>query len=341
VPKLLNNLDNPEDVRGIFIRKDGSVLFTGERPLPDFSRIPPPRMDPEIIDMTRYLGPSYNIIGVQAKRGCTLKCAYCSYPLVSGRIIRQRPAAEVVDQIEYMVKDLGVKRFTFVDNVFNVPQQHAEDICREMIRRSIDVEFGAWCHTKGVTEEFLTLLRDAGAVQIDFSPDAATDKGLAVLRKDLTEEDIWNVIRMAKRVKGVWVGFGFFASLPGYTFKDTFKTMIMPFRIQLALPGRGGGGISYVRIEPNTTLQEIAVKEGIIDKDDNLLPEDEKHLAKMFYRPRSQRLANFVMDFFIGLFEKILKPGAVFFFRTLARIRGKKSVYDQKTGFVAFQRKAK
>jgi len=56
--------------------------------------------------------------------------------------------------------------------------------------------------------------------------------------------------------------FGLFTSLPGYTLIDTIKTLILPFKIQLALPGRGGGGISYIKIEPDTHLQKIAVKEG-------------------------------------------------------------------------------
>ncbi len=337
-PELLDNLDNPDTVKGIFIRENDTVRYSGDRKLPDFSSIPMPCMEPDLIDMTNYISPSYNTIGIQTKRGCALKCAYCSYPLVNGKNIRLRDPVNVVDQIEYMKEHFGINRFTFVDSVFNVPKEHAVNVCQELIKRSLDIQFGVWCHIKSITEEFLFMLKEAGAIQIDFSPDAATNKGLAALQKGIKEEDIIRVIKMAKHIKGVGFGFGFFTSLPGYSFIDMFKTMIIPFRIQLALPGRGGGGISYIRIEPDTVMQDIAIKEGIIDKNNNLLPEDEEDLARMFYRPSSQRHLNYIMDAFIGFYERVIKPSAVYMFRILARFRKKKSVYDQKTGFVPFQK---
>jgi len=337
-PELLANLENPEHVKGIFIRENDQLIYTGDRALPDFSEIPMPETAPEVIDIKKYLGPSYNIIGIQTKRGCALNCGYCSYPNLNGRQVRLREVKDIVDQIEYFINQFGMKRFVFVDSVFNVPKDHAINILDEMIRRNLDVQFGVWCHMKGITEDFLGLLKKAGAIQIDFSPDAATNKGLSALKKGLTEQDIKNTIRMVRKIKGVGVGFGLFTSLPGYTLIDTIKTLILPFKIQLALPGRGGGGISYIKIEPDTHLQKIAVKEGLISKDDDLFPEDANDLAKMFYRPHSQRYLNMLTDGFLGMFERILKPTAVFVFRIFARLRGRKSPYDQKTGFVSFQK---
>ncbi|MDL1967036.1 MAG: cobalamin-dependent protein [Deltaproteobacteria bacterium] len=340
-PELLANLNNPENVKGIFMRKNNQVIYTGDRPLPEFSEIPMPETATEVIDMKNYLGPSYNIIGIQTKRGCLLNCAYCSYPNLNGRQVRLRDTKDIVDQIEYFINQFGMERFVFVDSVFNVPEGHARKILEEMIRRNLDVQFGVWCHMKGITEEFLELLKKAGAVQIDFSPDAATNKGLSALKKGLTEQDIKNTINMARKIKGIGIGFGLFTSLPGYNLTDTIKTLILPFKIQLSLPGRGGGGISYIKIEPDTHIRDIAVKEGLISKDDDLFPKDENDLARMFYRPYSQRYLNMLADGFLGMFERVLKPTAVFVFRTLARIKGKKSAYDQKTGFVSFQKTKK
>lgn len=337
-PELIAHINSPDTVKGIFIRENNSVRFTGERKLPDFSLIPEPCMDPTVIDLTPYRSPSYNTIGIQSKRGCALKCAYCSYPLVNGEHLRLRDPVSVVDQIAYMREHHGVTRFTFVDSVFNLPLHHAVAICEELISRKLNVQFGVWCHLRGITEEFLHLLKAAGAVQVDFSPDAATDKGLSALRKGITTADITRVIHMARKVKGVGFGFGFFTSLPGYSFVDMFKTLIMPFRIQLALLGRGGGGISYVRIEPNTIIRDIAVKDGLIQEDDSLLPKDEDDLSRMFFRPPSQRHLNLFTDIFLGFYERGLKPAAIRIFRIFSRIRRKKSVYDQKAGFVPFQK---
>ena len=340
-PELLNHLGSPEKVKGIFYRQNKRVIYTGDRPMPDFAEVPWPAMDSSMINMQDYLGPSYNIIGIHAKRGCMLQCAYCSYPVLNGRHPRLRDPRDIVDQIEYMVKTIGMKRFTFVDSVFNVPEQHARDILNEMIARNIQVEFGVWCHMHGVTEEFLRLLKQAGAIQVDFSPDAATNKGLKALKKGITEADLLNTIKAARNVNGLGYGFGFFAGLPGYNMIDTLKTWIMPFRIQLMLPGKGGGAISYIRIEPNTLMQQIAIREGLIDSEDSLLPATEKDLERMFYRTPSHAYLNRGTDVLISLMERILKPMLAKIVRIISRARGKKSVYDQKTGFVPFQKTKK
>lgn len=336
-PELLANLDKPWMVNGVYYREKGKVLFSGPRLMPDYSRMFWPATDPEIINVRDYYGPSYNIVGIQTKRGCALKCAYCSYPALNGSRVRMRPPNDVVDQIEHLVRVYGLKRFTFVDSVFNSPTQHAVDICDEMIRRKLDVEFGVWCNIQGITEEFLRKLKEAGAVQIDFSPDAATDKGLAALRKGFTEKEIEKTIRMASKVKGVGFGFGFFTSLPGYNLTDVLKTLLMPFRIQLALPSRGGGAVWYIRIEPDTLIREIAVREGFISADDELFPEDEDDLVRMFYRPSSQRRLTFITDVYGFIFGNVLKPAAIMFFRFLAKLRGRRSVYDRKSGISSRQ----
>ena len=340
-PELLKNIDTPEKVKGIFYRRADRVIYTGDRPMPDFAKVPWPSMDSNVINMRDYLGPSYNIIGIQSKRGCVLQCGYCPYPSLNGRYHRLRSPEDIVNQIEYMVKTVGIKRFTFVDSVFNVPETHARDILNEMIVRNIQVEFGVWCHMRGVNETFLRLLKQAGAVQVDFAPDAATNKGLKALKKGLTEADIFKTVKAARKVKGLGYGFGFFAGLPGYNVIDTFKTWIMPFRIQLMLPGKGGGAISYIRVEPGTHIHKIAIEDGLIDANDSLLPADEDDLARMFYRLPSQAHLNRATDAFVALMERVLKPALVALVRIISKVRGKKSIYDQKTGFVPFQKTKK
>ena len=69
-------------------------------------------------------------IGIETKRGCALKCVYCIYGFLNGRKYRFRSPEKIVDEIEALRKVHGIDSFTFVDSVFNVPQKHAEEICR-------------------------------------------------------------------------------------------------------------------------------------------------------------------------------------------------------------------
>ncbi|MDR2947156.1 MAG: cobalamin-dependent protein, partial [Candidatus Adiutrix sp.] len=48
-------------------------------------------------DLVRAYAAQGGLIGVQTKRGCPLRCLYCSYPLLEGRRVRPRPVDEVLD----------------------------------------------------------------------------------------------------------------------------------------------------------------------------------------------------------------------------------------------------
>lgn len=331
VPELLINLDNPEVVKGILYRKNGQIHFTGPRLLPDFTNFPIPRRDPDVIDTTKYIGPLHNIIGIQSKRGCVFSCAYCSYTFLNGRNIRLRDPVKIADEIEQLTNQYNIRKFTFVDSIFNMPEKHAIDICKEIIKRNLnkaDIEWGAWCSLNNFSEEFLLLAKEAGCKHIGFSPDAATNRGLILLKKGITENDIEKSLKIGRRVKGVAMGYNFFCCHPGQNLKGFLRTSLLMFKIPLLLSGRGGVGIGWIRIEPHTDIYNIAIQEKIIDKGSNLLPEDEKSLLKLFYNPPSQRYMTLIMDILLTMVEKVLEPSVKVFFRIIARLKGKRSLYD-------------
>jgi len=305
--ELLDNLEAPERVRGIYFRRNGAVMFTGERPPPDFSSLPMPLRGPEIIDIKRYDDPNGSNIGIQSKRGCMLTCAYCNYPFLTGGRVRLRPPEKVVDEIEYLTS-LGIKKFSFVDNVFNVPQSHAREICREIIRRRLDVQWNAWYEIKNTTRELVDLAQQAGCVHFGFSPDGATDRMLARLSKQITEKDIDRTVRIISRAHGARAGYNFFL-LPGMSLRDLAKTLWFFVKIPLALRGRGRVfGLGWVRIMPHTRMLRAALREGIIREDEQLLPHNEKDLNRLFYCKRSALFFDYSIIYAFGCIEHYLKP---------------------------------
>lgn len=305
IVELLNNLNAPERVKGVFMRRDGNVIFTGPRAMPDIASLPIPRRD--FIDIQRYDHPLYANIGIQTKRGCPLKCAYCSYPFLNGRRIRTRSAVQVVDEIEYLMT-LGIHRFMFADSVFNIPERHAEEICREIIRRKLSVTWSAWFDIKRFSEELLGLALRAGCSNFSFSPDAASDKSLNALGKDISEKDIARVIEMLRKINGIRTEFNFFCTPPGQDFFGFLKTLLLYFKITFLFKGRGTVILSWIRIEPETRIHQIAVKDNLIDGNTDLLPQDEKALQGLFYSCPSVRwYADPVFNMLLWLQER-LKP---------------------------------
>ena len=179
-----------------------------------------------------------------------------------------------------------------------------------------------------MSKELLLLLREAGCRHIGFSPDAVSDKGLNALSKGFTMQDVRNSLKLAAEIKGMAVGYNFFCAYPAMTFADAMKTLVMLFRIPMLMPGRGGVGLGWIRLEPHNELYETAIKEGIISRSTNMLPADEQELANLFYLPRQQRHITLLFDIVLFTVDKVLKPSVKFVFHLAGRLLGRRTFYD-------------
>jgi len=317
-PELLENLRNPQSVKGLLYREKDVVLFTGDREPIEFEKYPIPRRDQSLIDIDPFICEAHDSIGIQSKRGCVLNCAYCSYPALSGRTMRLRKPNHVVDEIEYLIS-LGVHRFSFADNIFNVPVTHAREICEEIIKRKLDVEWSAWYEIRNADEELMRLAQRAGCIHFRFSPDGGTNKALDVLRKGITVEDIEESLKIAKRIHGIRVSYNFLCMLPGMTFLDFVKTLFLHAKVHIIFAGRGGGGLGWVRIYPNTEILQLAIAEGYMCEHTDMLPEDEKKLKKLFYYRRSYVMIDKLLINYIKFMNKMLKPALKAFLKRFVK----------------------
>ena len=267
-PDLLNHIDSPASVRGIFFRENGKVIFTRPNNQVDLTAVPLPERN--IIPLEPYLNIP-EAIGIETKRGCALSCIYCIYGFLNGKNIRLREPVKVVDEIESLVIDMNVKSFTFVDSAFNMPLSHAEAICKEIIKRGLDVSWSAWFHENNLNKELIHLIKNAGCRKIILSPDGFSDDVLRKLGKTIKMEDILRVYDILKNVNGIEVCYNFFKNPPGQSVITFLKLMAFYIKVKVRMKGRVHFEFNSMRIEPHTPLFNIAVKEGLIKNKDNLL----------------------------------------------------------------------
>ena len=267
-PELLENLDAPERVRSVYYRRGGAVVFSGAReqvaldavPLPDRGTLP-------AYDWRRHP----DAVGVETKRGCVLDCVYCIYGFLNGKELRLRSPARVVDEIEALVRDRGVGNITFVDSVFNIPRPHAEAVCREILRRGLRVRWSAWFNERGLTREFVELVRDAGCRNVILSPDAFSDEALRRLGKNIRVADIRACHALLSGTKGIEVSYNFFKNPPGQTLAAALSLLAFAARANRELGPRVHFEFSAMRVEPHTRLHEIALAEGQVRPGESLL----------------------------------------------------------------------
>ncbi len=271
LPTLLRNLSDPAAVPGVVYR-DGDAIVGGDAvALPaDFPSLRAPGRHEA--PLSGY-GQREFAIGIQAKRGCAMRCLHCSDRFLTGDNLRRRDPVEIVDEIEDLIANHGMRSFQFVDQVFNVPAAHADAICAEMVRRGVRLRWTAWFTTRGLTEPFLRDAKRSGLASLQFSPDSTSDHVLETLRKSERREDLYEAARLAKRV-GIPVSFSFFYPNPGETWRSSLQLFTFLARTKLSLRKLlwlHGRMIVRTRIYPKSDLHQLMIDEGMLPPDHDLV----------------------------------------------------------------------
>ena len=254
-PELLQHLEN-----GAVIRDwDGGRLLPwritdlGAIRLPDYT----------VVDVSGYTAP--DAIGVQSRRGCAYNCSYCTYGYLSGSSFRERPLDHVMADVEALEK-MGVERFQFVDSVFNAPRQYFLDLVQRLAERGCGADWSAWVD-EGLKPEDFKLMREAGAVKVDFSPDAISDRGLRLLSKRSGSDRLLPAVRSARRA-GLKVGINFFNNNPGEGFWSLIRKLLFMLRVRTSLGWSSTFvNIGTIRVYAHSPLAEKMKREGMVEPD--------------------------------------------------------------------------
>lgn len=202
---------------------------------------------------------------IQTKRGCPFTCIYCTYPLIEGARFRLRSPARVCDELEQMI-DLGISNIFVVDNVFNAPVDHAESICREIIKRNISVSWSCYANPRFVTHRLIDLMIKAGCTSVEFGSDAADDVMLDNLGKNFTVDEVRNASTVCREA-----GMSFCHSLiiggPGETMDSVHRT----FDTVNGMSPTAVICMIGIRVFPGTELSSRAMEEGYISPNADFL----------------------------------------------------------------------
>lgn len=205
-------------------------------------------------------------LNVQTKRGCCFECVFCSYPLIEGSKVRMRSPRSVVDEIEGVRREHGVRHWFFVDNIFNMPLRHAKEICDEIASRALDIEWSAYLNPKFVDEELCRLMARSGCKAIEFGTDAGSATMIANLDKEFEVDDLRRS-SMLCHAHGLKFAHSLIFGGPGETAQTVGETLALMDELRptavIAMTG--------IRILPGTGMVEIARRDGQIDADDDLL----------------------------------------------------------------------
>ena len=199
--KRIENRQSLDGLEGLIIRR-GNAIVQESAPyrVQNLDLLPFPKPLRFInLDLYRSFGSPLH---VQTKRGCALRCSYCTYNEIEGRKYRLRSPRLTADEIEILVNETGIRHIEFTDSIFNVPLSHTKEVLREVIARNLDLRL----HTMGLSpsaidEELLDLMKSAGFNDVDIGAESVCDEILESLSKDFNRSDVIKTAELLKRKK--------------------------------------------------------------------------------------------------------------------------------------------
>ncbi len=204
-------------------------------------------------------------IPVQSRRGCPLDCIYCSTGAVEGKPVRKRSPEVVVRWLSQMCEQ-GFRSFYFVDSTFNFPPAYAKELCRRLIQAKIDIDWWAIVYPKWVDEELAQLMAQAGCTEVSLGFESGSETILKQLNKRFSCAEVDAISEMFSKAGIKRNGFLLLGG-PGETRKTVEESLTFADSLHLdALKITAG-----LRIYPDTALHSIAVSEGVVNADDDLL----------------------------------------------------------------------
>ncbi|PLY00940.1 MAG: B12-binding domain-containing radical SAM protein [Desulfuromonas sp.] len=268
-----------------YLEVDHAIVGEGEMALPQLiADLAAGKAHPQVIERTvllpgndfsspmfdERLAPFYmehsGMLNLQTKRGCPYRCSYCSYPHLEGRQFRRRDPEKVVGELKQLREQHGVERVFFTDSVFNDPQGKYLELCEEMIRCDVGIEWSAYFRPQGFGREELKLMKRAGLYALELGPDAASDRTLAGLDKKLTFDEVVAVNDACLEERLAAAHFVIFGGP-----EETDDTLAEGLDNMERLGASVVFGFSGIRIHPDAPLHQRAIDDGIISAETSLL----------------------------------------------------------------------
>lgn len=293
-----------EKVAGLIWREKGTLRRNP--PVDSPLDLLPPRAR-SLVDNRRYFREGGQA-GFETKRGCAMACLYCADPVSKGRCVRLRSPRLVIEELQALL-DQGIDHFHTCDCEFNLPVEHARDICHAIIDSGLDgrIRWYAYCAITPFDAETALLFKRAACAGIDFGADSGSAGMLRRLGRHFEPEDI---LQTARCCRGADIPFMYDLLIggPGETRESARETIDLMRRAEPDCVGVSLG----IRVYDGTAIADLVRSQGTMALNPALHGEKEGNplfLQPVFYLSPDigERAAGFVRDL-VGTDERFFLP---------------------------------
>jgi anaerobic magnesium-protoporphyrin IX monomethyl ester cyclase len=210
-------------INGIAYCKDGVPVVQGTSGrIKDPNELPIPAYN--LLSAGKYYEPlfarPYGMI--QTIRGCPYQCNYCvkSY----GTKIAQLTTERIIVEMRLWIDLFGIKSIRFIDDTFTINKRRVVELCQEIIRQKITVEWACLSRTDNLDMEMLTWMKKAGCKRIYFGMESGSQRILDIYKKNINVGEAMETLHLCRKAGIESAGF-FMSGHPEETEQDFEETV--------------------------------------------------------------------------------------------------------------------
>ena len=256
-----------ECFEGIAYRKEGEKRVI---PLSHYIGDVPRMVKPDysLIDVDKYLDAERKSIANQnmevkgrsasiiSSYGWPYNCLFCATRTISGRKVAYRPADDVLEEIDFFVREKQVEAIIFIDDCILADKERAKYLFQEIINRKYHIEIqittvAAW----HLDREILQLMKEAGLSKLGISVESGNERVLhKIIHKPLRLEILPDIVSICRELD-ILMRANFVIGFPGETWDDIRDSLRAAEALDFDLVD-----IHIATVLPKTELYELAIK---------------------------------------------------------------------------------
>jgi len=196
------------DVAGISFRNEGTIIHGPDRRLMDnLDDLPLPGYHFVEQHMKKYhfrmmSGEKSGYALVEASRGCTHHCSFCSQWRFWKGSCRTKSPKRIVDEMEHYHREYGISFFWLTDDNFGLGNK-TNELCDELIRRRLSDDVSwfmqARCDDVAENEDILPKMRRAGNAWMLLGLESPSKETLDTYRKGIDPSQARKAVELLKK----------------------------------------------------------------------------------------------------------------------------------------------
>ena len=228
------NLQQIPKIKGIVFRDGLKIVRTPPREyIEDLDTLPFParHLFPPLSKYTYLYYKSLPLATIITSRGCPYQCTFCDRA-VFGNHVRMRSINNILDEIEMLVKDYGVRGINIPDDLFTIPHRRVEEFCHGLLSRKLKIPWSCFSRVDSVTPGILKTMKEAGCWMIGYGIESGNQKSLEMIKKDASIDKAKKALESTRKAGIRTLGF-FILGLPGENETDIRNTLIFANKLPL------------------------------------------------------------------------------------------------------------